>query len=74
MLNGIQLQRGLDFEIGVPSVGGTVSIFTKGLEPRSGSSVQQVVGNDAYTKTTVFSHSTGLNDNGWKHLYYFLSE
>ena len=44
----------------VPSVGGTVSIFTKARL----SSVQQVVGNDGYTKTFV-RHSTGLSDNGW---------
>ena len=63
--SGIQLQRGLGAsKLAVPSVGGTVSIFTKAAEARAGSSVQQVVGNDGYTKTTV-SHSTGLNDNGW---------
>ena len=63
--SGIQLQRGLGASrLAVPSVGGTVSIFTKAAEARSGSSVQQVVGNDGYTKTTV-AHSTGLNDNGW---------
>ena len=63
--SGIQLQRGLGASrLAVPSVGGTVSIFTKAAEARAGSSVQQVVGNDGYTKTTV-AHSTGLNDNGW---------
>tara|TARA_Y100001938_G_C8099372_1_gene440434 strand:- start:46 stop:2754 length:2709 start_codon:yes stop_codon:yes gene_type:complete len=63
--SGIQLQRGLGASrLAVPSVGGTVSIFTKAAEARSGSSIAQTVGNDGYFKTTV-SHSTGLNDNGW---------
>ncbi len=63
--SGIQLQRGLGASrLAVPSVGGTVSIFTKAAEAQAGSSVQQVVGNDGYTKTTV-AHSTGLNENGW---------
>ena len=63
--SGIQLQRGLGASrLAVPSVGGTVSIFTKAAEAKSGSSVQQVIGNDGYTKTTV-THSTGLSENGW---------
>ena len=63
--SGIQLQRGLGASrLAVPSVGGTVSIFTKAAEARSGSSIAQSFGNDGYFKTTV-SHSTGLNDNGW---------
>ena len=63
--SGIQLQRGLGASrLAVPSVGGTVSIFTKAAEARAGSSVQQVFGNDGYNKTTV-AHSTGLNENGW---------
>ena len=63
--SGIQLQRGLGASrLAVPSVGGTVSIFTKAAEARKGSSVQQSFGNDGYFKTTV-AHSTGLNENGW---------
>jgi len=63
--SGIQLQRGLGASrLAVPSVGGTVSIFTKAAEARAGSSIQQVFGNDGYNKTTV-AHSTGLNDSGW---------
>ena len=63
--SGIQLQRGLGFsKLMLPSVGGTVSIFTKKQLTREGSSVQQVFGNDGYNKTTV-AHSTGLNENGW---------
>ena len=63
--SGIQIQRGLGASrLAVPSVGGTVSIFTKAAEAKSGSSVQQVIGNDGYTKTTT-SYSTGLSENGW---------
>jgi len=63
--SGIQLQRGLGASrLAVPSVGGTVSIFTKAAEAKKGSSVQQSFGNDGYFKTTA-SVSTGLSDNGW---------
>jgi outer membrane cobalamin receptor len=63
--SGIQLQRGLGASrLAVPSVGGTVSIFTKAAEARKGASVQQSFGNDGYFKTTA-SVSTGLSDNGW---------
>ena len=63
--SGIQLQRGLgSSRLAVPSVGGTVSIFTKAAEARKGASVKQAFGNDGYSKTTA-SVSTGLNDNGW---------
>jgi len=63
--SGIQLQRGLGASrLAVPSVGGTVSIFTKAAEAKKGSSVQQSFGNDGYFKTTA-AQSTGLNENGW---------
>ena len=63
--SGIQLQRGLgSSRLAVPSVGGTVSIFTKAAEARKGASIKQAFGNDGYTKTTA-AVSTGLNDNGW---------
>jgi outer membrane cobalamin receptor len=63
--SGIQIQRGLGASrLAVPSVGGTVSIFTKAAEAKEGGSVAQTVGNDGYTKTTA-SYSTGLNENGW---------
>ena len=63
--SGIQLQRGLgSSRLAVPSVGGTVSIFTKAAEARKGASVKQAFGNDGYSKTTA-AVSTGLNDNGW---------
>ncbi len=63
--SGIQIQRGLGASrLAVPSVGGTVSIFTKAAEARKGASAAQSIGNDGYTKTSV-SMSSGLNDNGW---------
>jgi len=63
--SGIQLQRGLGASrLAVPSVGGTVSIFTKAAEAKKGSAIKQSVGNDGYFKTTA-SVSTGLKENGW---------
>jgi len=63
--SGIQIQRGLGASrLAVPSVGGTVSIFTKSADKAEGGSFSQVFGNDGYSKTT-FAYNTGLNDNGW---------
>src|SRR5210317_1309641 len=63
--SGIQIQRGLGASrLAVPSVGGTVSIFTKAAQKSEGGSVLQMVGNDGYTKTGV-SYNTGKNENGW---------
>lgn len=63
--SGIQIQRGLGASrLAVPSVGGTVSIFTKSAELAEGGSLTQMVGNDGYTKTTAI-YNTGKNDNGW---------
>lgn len=63
--SGIQIQRGLGASnLAVPSVGGTVSIFTKTAENEKGGSVSQMVGNDGYTKTAA-SYNTGLGENGW---------
>jgi len=63
--SGIQIQRGLGASrLAVPSVGGTISIFTKATEVNSGGAVAQLIGNDGYTKTTG-SFSTGKNDKGW---------
>ena len=63
--SGIQIQRGLGAaRLAVPSVGGTVSIFTKAAEKEQGGSVMQMIGNDGYTKTGV-SYNTGKGDNGW---------
>jgi len=63
--SGIQIQRGLGASrLAVPSVGGTVSIFTKAADRSEGGSVAQVIGNDGYTKTTA-TYSSGKNENGW---------
>lgn len=63
--SGIQIQRGLGAtNLAVPSVGGTVSIFTKTAEQEQGGSVSQLVGNDGYTKTAA-SYNTGQGENGW---------
>ena len=63
--SGIQIQRGLGASrLAVPSVGGTVSIFTRAAERTQGGSVSQTVGNDGYVKTAL-SYSTGMNDKGW---------
>ena len=63
--SGIQIQRGLGASrLAVPSVGGTVSIFTKTADKAQGGSFTQVMGNDGYNKSTV-AYNTGLNDNGW---------
>ena len=63
--SGIQIQRGLGAsKLAVPSVGGTVSIFTKSAEKAEGGSYTTVVGNDGYFKNTV-AYNTGLSENGW---------
>ncbi|SMO83786.1 Outer membrane receptor proteins, mostly Fe transport [Gracilimonas mengyeensis] len=63
--SGIQIQRGLGASrLAVPSVGGTVSIFTKTAQVDPGASVAQTLGNDGYTKTAV-SWNSGKNEKGW---------
>ena len=63
--SGIQIQRGLGASrLAVPSVGGTVSIFTKTADIAEGGSFTQVMGNDGFSKTTV-AYNTGKNENGW---------
>ena len=63
--SGIQIQRGLGASrLAVPSVGGTVSIFTKAAKKEQGGMVAQTVGNDGYLKTSL-AYNTGKNDNGW---------
>ena len=63
--SGIQIQRGLGASrLAVPSVGGTVSIFTKAAELEQNSKVALGIGNDGYLKTTI-AHSTGKNESGW---------
>jgi len=67
--SNIQIQRGLGAtSLAVPSVGGTVSIFTKSAEKVEGGSLTQMVGNDGYIKTTAI-YNTGVNDKGWSSSY-----
>ena len=67
--SNIQIQRGLGAtSLAVPSVGGTVSIFTKSAEKTQGGSLTQMVGNDGYIKTTAI-YNTGVNDKGWSSSY-----
>ena len=67
--SGIQIQRGLGASrLAVPSVGGTISIFTKSAEKAQGGSISQMVGNDNYFKSTV-AYNTGLNEKGWSSSY-----
>jgi outer membrane receptor protein involved in Fe transport len=67
--SNIQIQRGLGAtSLAVPSVGGTVSIFTKSAEKTEGGSLTQMVGNDGYIKTTAV-YNTGVNDKGWSSSY-----
>lgn len=67
--SGIQIQRGLGASrLAVPSVGGTVSIFTKSAEKQRGGAVTQMIGNDNYFKTTV-AYNTGVNEKGWSSSY-----
>ncbi len=63
--SGIQIQRGLGASrLAVPSVGGTVSIFTKAAKKEAGGMVSQILGNDGYLKTAV-AYNTGINESGW---------
>jgi len=67
--SSIQIQRGLGAtSLAVPSVGGTVSIFTKSAKKSEGGSLTQMVGNDGYIKTTAI-YNTGVNDKGWSSSY-----
>ena len=67
--SGIQIQRGLGASnLAVPSVGGTISIFTKSAEKAKGGSITQMIGNDGYLKTTAI-YNTGVNDKGWSSSY-----
>ena len=62
--NAVQVQRGLgSSKLAISSVGGTVNIVTKTIDKKQGGFIQQMVGNDDYTKTTAY-YSTGLMENG----------
>jgi len=60
----MQTQRGIGAsKISTSSVGGTVNIITKGIQPVAGGSVSYALGNDGYSKV-MFAANTGLM-NGW---------
>lgn len=60
----MQTQRGIGAsKISTSSVGGTVNIITKGIQPVSGGSVSYSLGNDGYNKVS-FAVNTGLI-KGW---------
>lgn len=63
--NAVQIQRGLgSSKLAISSVGGTVNIVTKTIDNKEGGFVQQMIGNNDYTKTTAY-YSTGKNEKGW---------
>ena len=63
--NAVQVQRGLgSSKLAISSVGGTVNIVTKTVDRKEGGFVQQMIGNDNYTKSTAY-YSTGLMESGW---------
>lgn len=60
----VQVQRGLgSSKLAISSVGGTVNIVTKTVDKKEGGFLQQMLGNDGYTKSTAY-YSTGLMENG----------
>ena len=63
--NAVQVQRGLGAsKLAISSVGGTVNIVTKTIDRKEGGFLQQMVGNNNYTKSTAY-YSTGVSDKGW---------
>lgn len=65
VIRTIQTQRGLGAsKISAPSVGGTVSYITRGLDAKKGGSVSYAVGSDGYNKMMV-TLSSGMNKKGW---------
>jgi len=61
----IQVQRGLGAsKLGIPSVGGTMNILTKGIENNRSMSIEQAV--DSYGKlTTSLGYTSGKLPHGW---------
>ena len=63
--SGIQIQRGLGAtRLAVPSVGGTISVFTKAADKKKGTSLTQSFGNNGYSKTTAV-YNSGKSEDGW---------
>ena len=63
--SGIQIQRGLGASnLAVPSVGGTVSIFTKAADKKQRWFIYSMVGNDGYSKTLVLYNTGKMTKDG----------
>jgi len=61
----IQVQRGLGAsKLGIPSVGGTMNIITKGIQNKREISLSQEIGNDNFTRTSL-GLTTGKMANGF---------
>ncbi len=61
----IQVQRGLGVsKLAVPSVGGTMNIFTKGIDSRKELSVKLEAGTGMFQRQSV-SYNSGKLKNGW---------
>ena len=61
----IQVQRGLGAsKLALPSVGGTINIITKGVDAKKGGKIQQELGSDGFTRTSI-GYSSGIIGNGW---------
>ncbi len=61
----IQVQRGLgSSKLGLPSVGGTMNIITKGIDENLGGIVKQEVGSDGYLRTSL-GITSGQMKHGW---------
>ncbi|MEI6683932.1 MAG: TonB-dependent receptor [Bacteroidota bacterium] len=61
----IQVQRGLGAsKLGLPSVGGTMNIISKGIDANLGGTLKQEVGADGYLRTS-FGLTSGLLKHGW---------
>jgi iron complex outermembrane receptor protein len=61
----IQVQRGLGAsKLALPSVGGTMNIFTKGIDVNLGGIIKQEVGTDGFLRTSL-GVTTGQMKHGW---------
>ncbi len=65
VIRTIQTQRGLGAsKISAPSVGGTISYITRGLDTKRGGSISYAIGSDNYNKIMA-TVSSGMNEKGW---------
>jgi iron complex outermembrane recepter protein len=61
----IQVQRGLGVsKLAVPSVGGTMNIFTKGIDSRAEISAKMEIGSGMFQRQSI-SFNSGKLKNGW---------